>query len=153
MTDAPVTAISPLQPLTQMFGGQQGATPGLGSAGNSIGGGVNNMISALMKGYNNAQNAQALAPNAGTYEGNIQTPANPFGSVEQPSMPPATPSAAPSIPPSHPGGTVSPINPFTQGAHSTPFLNGSALFGQLPMAGSSPSTFAQRPNPISQMQL
>jgi hypothetical protein len=140
-------AISPFQPFAQMFGGQQGVTPSPASptSPGGVGGGINNMISALMQGYNNTQNANTLAPNAGTYEGNIQTPANPLGSVTPPAMPPA---ASPGMPPPQTGGVPMPpprppMNPFTQGASPTPFLNGSALFGQLP----------QRPNPISSMQL
>ncbi len=171
-------AISPFQPFAQMFGGQQGVTPGSGSTG-GIGGGINNMISALMGGYNSAHNAHTLEPNAATYEGNIKTPANPFGSVTPPAMPQGMPppqtGGAPSAPPSpsaqpptnpfvsgahqmpfmSPTGAPStgqmPGNPFAGGAAPSPFLNGSALFGQLPMTR--PSAFAQRPNPISSMQL
>jgi putative peptide zinc metalloprotease protein len=102
---------------------------------------MDNMVAALQK---------PKPPDQSTYEGNIATPANPLndGTYGQPAAPPPTP-------PPPTAGAMPPVNPFTQGARPSPFLNTSALFGQPPMAGS-PSPFGmpmQRPNPTGQMQL
>ena len=179
MAAIPTTsAISPLS----MFGGQGGGAPGLGSAGASVGGGLNNMISALMKGMGSGSGAMPYAQTGTTPGGaalfNSATPAgsgmpahqmppqaqgspppftgqmppqaqgqgNPFVSGARP-MPFMTAGGAPS------GQQPMPPNPFTQGTSPTPFLNANALFGRPPMAQPPSNMFAQRPNPINQMQL
>ena len=129
MADTPMPAVSPFQALVP---------------------GMENMVAALNK-------PKPVAADPGTYEGNIASPANPLNAgtygqpTPSPGMPPPQTGGAP---PAQPSGAM-PMNPFTQGAHPTPFLNGSALFGRPPMTGA-PSPFgasAQRPNPLSQMQL
>lgn len=176
----PSTGTSALSPLAALFGGgsatSSGTPPG---GGNPLAG----MITALLRGSQGGQPpAPPSSPDAtGTFEGNIRSPANPYSpstdsfgmqphrqigppptppSAPPPPAPPTGPFAggAPPVPFMTPGSALSgpqpmPPNPFTQGTSPTPFLNTGALFGRPPIGGSPLSAIAQRPNPISSMQL
>ncbi len=167
-------AVSALSPLAALFGGGNPQNMSPGPAGGGASNPLNAIIAALMKSGQGSSGSPSPAP-TGTYEGNIQTPANPlnpdtssFGMTPKPPMPPPQAGGAPPspftsgtspVPFLPPGGPSSqppappPANPFTQGAPPTPFLNTGALFGRPPIGGSPLSAVAQRPNPISSMQL
>lgn len=170
MADDPMAAIPTtpaISPLS-MFGGQGGGTPGLGSAGASVGGGLNNMISALMKGMGSGSGAAPYAQTGttpggvalfnsatpagpGGFEGNVASPANPFnpstGQFGMPAhqMPPQAHGSPPPFTGQMPPQAQGQGNPFVSGARPMPFMTaGGAPSGQQPMP---PNPFTQGTSP------
>jgi hypothetical protein len=154
MAFEPVPALSPFSALSQAFGGQSGGVQppvGAGAGAGSLGGGINNFITALMKGYQgNQPPPMPEAANAHGYEGNIPSPANPAagGSL---GMWPAQ-STNPNVQQAGHGqwpGHAQPV-PFlgqTTGPQPNPFMAGSSPFefGNNPMMGalSTPPPFGR----------